>query len=481
MKLLSLIKNLDVIKIINKKNVDVENVQIDSNSVMKGSLFVCLKGEHSDGHTFVKKAERYGAVAIICTSETDTQLPQIVVKDTRLALSIIASEFYGNVSCKMKIIGVLGTNGKTTTAHLIGNILNSVGIKCGIIGTLGTFYGENFIEPTLTTPDPLELHKILYDMYHSGYKTVVMEVSAHASYLQKVGGIKFYAGVLTNFTRDHLDFFKDMETYKKAKSKFFTENDCKYIIVNADDDLGREIIKSNSSAITYGIENPADVFAIDVIEKENQTEFVMNLFDCIYDVKLKLVGKFNVYNALAAATTSALVGAKTEKIIDSLNSSLGASGRMQRVYDGDFTIYIDYAHTPDGLEKVLCSLRPICKNRLICVFGCGGNRDAGKRVEMGEISGKYADFTIVTSDNPRYEEPMEIIYQIEKGVLKNSKKYVLIQERAEAIEYALTTATKGDVIIIAGKGSENYQEILGIKRPYNDKDTVEEIIRGIKN
>ena len=479
MKLNELIEKLDIVKIMGDLTVIISNVQIDSNSVTNGSLFVCLKGGDKDGHEYVKQVENYGGAAIICEREIETILPQIVVKDTRLALSVIAAEFYDRVCDKMRLIGVVGTNGKTTTAHLIGNLLNNAGIKCGVIGTLGTFYGDKFIEPNLTTPDPLVLHKILYGMYNEGYDIVVMEVSAHALYFQKVGGLKFEVGVLTNFTRDHLDFFGDMQSYERAKTKFFNENECKYVVVNADDNLGQKIAVKDG-VITYGIDNPADVFAIDIKSTATGERFVINLFDCVYDVKLKLTGRFNVYNALAAATVSALIGVKPKKVIEGLNKTSGASGRMQRVYGGDFSVYVDYAHTPDGLYNVLSALKISCKKRLICVFGCGGNRDVGKRVEMGKISGELADFTVITSDNPRYEEPMEIIAEIEKGVLEKSKNYVIVQERADGIKYAIEMAKAGDVIVVAGKGSENYQEILGIKRPYNDKDTVEDILRRIR-
>lgn len=481
MKLSQLIKGLNVKKVIGDVSTEIENVQIDSNSVTKGSLYICLEGENCDGHSYVNKVAYYGAVAVICSKEIETPITCVVVDDCRLALSLIASKFYGEVCEKMNLIGVVGTNGKTTTAHLIGKIFNDSGVKCGVIGTLGAFYGENRVESSLTTPDPIFLHKLFFDMYNAGYKTVVMEVSAHAIHYKKISGLKFRAGVLTNFSRDHLDFFLDMESYKRVKKKFFEQVECDYVVVNSDDVLGGEILKENPRAISYGIENPSDVFAIDVESDLEGNSFVLNLFDCVYSIKTKLCGEFNVYNCLAAATVSALCGVDTQSVVSSLEITNGVDGRMQCVYSGDFSIYVDYAHTPDGLKNVLSSLKSNCDGRLICVFGCGGNRDVGKRREMGEISAKFADFTIITSDNPRYEEPMGIIYEIEQGVLPISKKYVLIQERVDGINYAIDMAKKGDVVIVAGKGSENYQEVLGIKRHYNDKDTIEEILRGKKN
>lgn len=481
MKLLKLIENLSVIETVGKTDVEISNVQMDSNAVNQGSLFICIKGEDYDGSGFIRQVENYGAVAIVCEKKLDTLLPQIIVANARRAMSEIAKNFYDRVCDKMHIIGVVGTNGKTTTAHLIGKILNDNGVKCGVIGTLGVFYGKQFYEPTLTTPDPLVLHKTLREMYQNGYKTVVMEVSAHALYYQKVSGLKFEVGVFTNCSRDHLDFFKDMESYKRAKKSFYIDNDCKFCVLNADDELGREIIETtDKKVVSFGMENPADVFAIDIEENPEKTKFIINLFDCVYKVSLPLMGRFNVYNALGAATACALMGVKPEKVVKSLKSATCASGRMQCIYNADFSVYVDYAHTPDGLKNLLTAFRKK-KNRLVCVFGCGGNRDRGKRFQMGQISGEFADFTIITSDNPRYEEPMDIIYEIEKGLLTKSKNYIIIQDRAEAIKYALSMAKAGDVIVVAGKGSENYQEILGIKRPYNDKDTIEEILRGLRS
>jgi UDP-N-acetylmuramoyl-L-alanyl-D-glutamate--2,6-diaminopimelate ligase len=248
-------------------------------------------------------------------------------------------------------------------------------------------------------------------------------------------------------------------------------------VVNADDSLGIEIEKKHQKAISYAIENPADVFAMDVKQTKKGLSLILNLFDCVYNLEIPLTGMFNVYNALASATVCALVGVKTDKIVSALKKIKGVSGRMQKVYGEDFSVFIDYAHTPDGLEKVLTALKKDITGKLICVFGCGGNRDQGKRKEMGRVSGSIADFSVITSDNSRFEEPMEIMSEIEKGVLEVSKKYVLIQDRYQATKYAIDMAKAGDVIILAGKGSEKYQEVLGIKKPYNDKDSVEEILK----
>lgn len=477
MKLSQLINELDVKKVIGSTDLEIENIYCDSKSVTKNSVFICIKGKENDGHNFYKQVENYGAIAIVCEKELDTSITQIIVKDSRDSMSTLAAEFYGHADRDMSVIGVTGTNGKTTTTHIIYKILQESGIKSALIGTLGTFYGEKHIETELTTPDPLTLHKQFRDMKNDGVKAVVMEVSAHALYFEKLKGIKFTVGVFTNLTQDHLDFFKDMEEYKNQKIKLFTQYGCKYVVTNSDDAVGREIANLVESCISYGIENPADIFAIEIKEHVENTKFVINLFDLVYHVQNKMTGRFNVYNVLAAATACCLLGVKPDKIVHGINSMSNVSGRVEKVYQKDFSVYIDYAHTPDGLKKVLSALKEVCNGKLICVFGCGGNRDKDKRKKMGVISGKYADYTIITTDNPRCEDPLEIMMEIEKGILSVSKNYLLIQDRHDAIEYAINMASVGDIILVAGKGCEKYQEVLGIKHLYNDKDTVESIIR----
>lgn len=478
MKLSQLIKNLPTVSVIGKTDIEIKDVTADSNSITRDSLFICIDGNNFDGHNFIKQAELYGATAVVCEKQVDTILTQIIVENSRTAMSEIASAFYYNVDKKLKIIGVVGTNGKTTTSHIIYNILNSSGINCGLIGTLGAFYNDKFVEANLTTPDPLELHKLFFEMYSNDVKTVVMEVSAHAIYLDKIFNVNFEIGVFTNFSQDHLDFFGDMKTYMDAKLKFFSGNKCRYVVTNSDDELGRIVSKSKGEIVTYGINNPADTFAIDVLSHGEYYSFVVNLFDCIYDVKLFLKGEFNIYNALAAITTCCLIGVDVKTTLKGLEKINNVAGRLECVYSKEYSVYVDYAHTPDGLKKVIETLKKECDGNLICLFGCGGNRDSSKRSLMGEISGELSDFTIITSDNPRFEEPMSIIRAIESGVIKKSRKYVMIQDRTEAIKYAVSLAKKGDIILVAGKGAENYQDVLGIKTPYSDKITIEEVIRG---
>lgn len=478
MLLSKLLNELNYVSITGDENINITGVSIDSKKVQKGQVFVCISGCNYDSHNAIYEAEKYGAKAIVCEKDVDTNLTKILVKDTRKALSKISANFYGNASKNMKIIGVTGTNGKTTTAHVIKNILEACGKKVGLIGTLGVFFGSTFYEPTLTTPDPIELHKIFSEMYNYGIDYVVMEVSAHAIALSKIEDVKFEVGVFTNLSQDHLDYFEDMENYKQTKLSFLTGGYCKYVIVNNDDEVGRQLSQEDSSYLSYGIKNPSDVFAINIKEKIDGTNFVLNLFDNVYKIKLPLLGEFNVYNALAASLCVGALGLGSEKIVEALNKCKPVEGRLELVSTKNgVNVFVDYAHTPDGLKNSLLALRKITEKKLICVFGCGGNRDEIKRSIMGEISGVNADFTVITSDNPRFEEPMDIIRSIESGVLNKTKEFVSIQKREKAIEYALEIAKKGDTVLIAGKGAEKYQDILGIKHLYNDKDCIKNYYR----
>lgn len=475
MLLKNLIKNLKQAKIVGNPDVDIKDIVINSKKTTKSCLFFCLKGRDFNGTDFVKEAISGGAVAIVTEKEIGLPITQIIVQDCRKALSVVCSNFYHNPEKKMKIIAIIGTNGKTTTAHYVYSILKNADYKVGLMGTLGVKYLDKYIESDLTTPDPCKFYYLLSKMACEGITHLVMELSAHAIYYDKTFGIKYEACVFTNLSQDHLDFFNTMEEYKRAKLKFFEEYYCKYKVVNNDDEVGLEICNRHK-AISYGINNPADVFAIRVKQKADYSTFVINLFDCVYDVKLKMIGIHNVYNALGASTVCALLGVKTYQIVEGLRKIESVDGRLENVYSNKFNVFIDYAHTPDGLEKSLTVLKPLCKKRLICVFGCGGNRDSTKRTIMGGISGKLADFTIVTTDNPRYEEPMSIINQIEEGLIKEKGEYILIQDRKQAIKYALDIVNDGDIVLIAGKGGEKYQEVLGVKKLFEDKKFVKDYL-----
>ena len=477
MKLEELLKNVNAKEIHGKTDLDIKSVENYHKNVKNGSLYIAIKGENVDGHSYILQAIRQGAVVIVCEKYiSDLGVCCVVVDNSRKAMTEILSNFYLNPERRLKLVGVTGTNGKTTVTYMIKHIMERYGIKTGVIGTLGCRFGDKCIDTGLTTPDPIVLFKILKEMEDDGVKVVLMEVSAHAAELNKVDCIEFFAGIFTNLTQDHLDFFKNMDNYKNAKLKFLNKSRCKYLVVNSDDDVGVELLTKNDEVLSYGISNPADVFAVNIKQNISGERFVINIFDDVFDVNLKLYGKFNVYNAMASLLTATLLGVPPFFAINALESFEGVSGRLEKVYDGDFLVFIDYAHTPDGLNKTLTTLKELSKNRLICLFGCGGNRDADKRSKMGEISTNIADFTIITSDNPRFEEPMSIIHEIEKGAKKGANDYALIESRAAAIEYALRNLNAGDVLILAGKGSEKYQEILGIKQPFDDKEYTLEIL-----
>ncbi len=458
---------------------EVEGIGTDSTHTMQGDLFVCFAGRENDGHDFAAEAVASGAVALAVERELELPVPQIVVRDGRKAVSEIAAAFYGHPERKLKIIGITGTNGKTTTAHMLASILAADGRNCGNIGTLGIFYANRAVSPELTTPDPVHLYKVLADMAEAGMEYVAMEVSAHALYYGKVDGIPFEAGIYTNFTEDHLDFFDTMENYAAAKAKLFRKGRCRFALFNYDDEECRRIGARCENAYSYGLENPSDVFAVDVREDFDGCSYVINLFDEICPIRLQMPGLYNVYNSMAAAACAKLLGVSLPSIAAGLSGLRKVSGRLEhvaRVKGAD--IFVDFAHTPDGLEKSLLSLRRHCAGRLICVFGCGGNRDAKKRPLMGSIAARTADFLVLTSDNPRYEDPFDIILQIEKGVRQVGDNYVIVVDRENAIGYAVDMLKEGDVLLVAGKGGETYQEIMGVRHIYSDAAAIETILGG---
>ncbi|MBE5747070.1 MAG: UDP-N-acetylmuramoyl-L-alanyl-D-glutamate--2,6-diaminopimelate ligase [Clostridiales bacterium] len=460
---------------------EITNLCMDSRKRMDGGLFFCLRGENADGHDYADESVKNGAVAIVCERPVSVNVPQIIVKNVRESLGKIASAFYGNPAQKMKIIAITGTNGKTTTSYMLAEILKKAGKKVGVIGTLGAVYGRKKLPPTLTTPDPIELHKIFADMLLCGTEYVIMEVSAHALHYYKTEGIPFVTAIFTNFTQDHLDFFKDMDAYKRAKLRLFQEKSLPVAVLNGDDGVGREIgedcEKVGIKTVYYGLNTPVDAFAIVTDESLKRTECMLNINDELCRISLLMTGRHNVYNALAAAVCAMELGIETGAIAEGLSKLCGVEGRLQRV--GAFNggeIYVDFAHTPDGLANSLEALKPHCRGRLICLFGCGGNRDKSKRAVMGETAAKKSDFSVLTSDNPRYEDPLDIIGEIEKGYRRFSPRYVIVPDRKRALEYALDILKKGDVLLVAGKGGEQYQEIMGIKYPFNDHDSIIELL-----
>ena len=471
MNLENLIKNLEA-KVIGETNIDILDITYNSKKVKKGSLFVCLCGENSDGHDFAKDAERNGAAAILCEKQVQVNIPQIIVSSTRKALSKVFSCFYDNPQNKLKIIGLTGTNGKTTTSFLIKSILEESGKKVGLIGTQGAFIGKQFFQTGLTTPDPQLLFKLLKQMVDFGVEYVVMEVSAHALALDKTEGIVFEVGVLTNLTQDHLDFFKTMENYKRAKFKLFEGNKIKSAVLNFDDEFGRKLAETITVPfLSYSLNNPSDVFAAKIGNKNGKNKFIVNILDNVFDVESNLIGEFNIYNSLAAASVAAMLGCSTKQIKNGLEKLFGVEGRLNRFnLSNGVVAFIDFAHTPDGIEQALNAIRELKFKQIITVFGCSGNRDKDKRHKMGQIAEKLSDYVVLTTDNPRFENPELILDDIEIGMEKTA--HTRFVSREQAIEFALTLAKKGDCVAILGKGAETYQDINGVNVPYSDFEVV---------
>ena len=471
MNLENLIKNLEA-KVIGETNLDILDITYNSKKVKKGSLFVCLCGENSDGHDFAKDAERNGAAAILCEKQVQVNIPQIVVSSTRKALSKVFSCFYDNPQNKLKIIGLTGTNGKTTTSFLIKSILEESGKKVGLIGTQGAFIGKQFFQTGLTTPDPQLLFKLLKQMVDFGVEYVVMEVSAHALALDKTEGIVFEVGVLTNLTQDHLDFFKTMENYKRAKFKLYEGNKIKRAVLNFDDEFGRKLAETITVPfLSYSLNNPSDVFAAKIGNKNGKNKFIVNILDNVFDVESNLIGEFNIYNSLAAASVAAMLGCSTKQIKNGLEKLFGVEGRLNRFnLSNGVVAFIDFAHTPDGIEQALNAIRELKFKQIITVFGCSGNRDKDKRHKMGQIAEKLSDYVVLTTDNPRFENPELILDDIEIGMKKTA--HTRFVSREQAIEFALTLAKKGDCVAILGKGAETYQDINGVNVPYSDFELV---------
>ncbi len=475
MKLHQLVAELPKIRL--TSDAEIRGLCADSRIVTEGDAFFCFRGTHGDSHDYAGEALRRGAAALVCERELPVSCPQLIVPDGREAMARIAAAFYGHPERALKCVGVTGTNGKTTVTHMLYHILSECGQKAGLIGTLGARYLDRVIAPDLTTPDPIYLFSLLSDMRKAGTKVVVMEVSAHALALKKECPIVYDVGVFTNLTRDHLDFFGNMEDYGAAKASMFSRDRCRYAVLNADDPFSKKLERICGESITYGLETPAEAFAVVEQEGLRGSKVMLNVSDELCEAELGMTGRHNVSNALAAACAARRLGATSEEIALGLEETRSVDGRLE--WTASFRgadIFVDFAHTPDGLEKSLLALKEHCKGRLIALFGCGGNRDAGKRAKMGECAAKLCDFCIITSDNPRFEDPCAIMAEIEKGYRTVSDKYVAVEQREKATEYAVNMLQKGDVLLVAGKGGETYQEIMGIKYDYNDKAVIGSIL-----
>ncbi len=476
MELKKLLDGVEIVDFNVDMSLDVNEIKINSAEVKAGDMFVCMKGTNDDATRYVKDI----TVPFVAVSEKKLDGASYVqVKDARLAYSKICNNRFLHPLDDVKLVSVIGTNGKTSTASYICQILTYAGIKCGLIGTSGHFIDGEKVGQSLTTPDPYEFFELLFKMRAKGCEVVVSELSAHAIYWKKLAAVKSDFAVFTNLSQDHLDFFKTYEEYKRVKVGYFSPENAKCAIVNVDDPAGREILKraeeSKMHVIAYGLENPADCFAVKVREGMDGISFVANFKDEIMEIRSRLFGEFNVYNLLSAITVAAAMGVECRTIEKAALKVRAVKGRFSILRSDKGTIIIDFAHTPEGLKNVLSAARTLTKSRLITVFGCGGERDALKRRIMGEVASKYSDSIVLTSDNPRGEEPEEIIKQIEQGVCIKDVK--CIPERSDAIRYAISGMDEGDTLVIAGKGDENYLEVSGKKIPYSDFDVVSRYVK----
>ncbi len=474
MKLSEILRGIEVLGSYN--DVEVADITQDSRLVKEGSLFVCVKGSVFDGHTVAKEMLDNGAAAVVV--ERDLGLDnQIVVKNSRAVFSPICANFFGNPADKLKLIGLTGTNGKTTTTFLIKQILENAGKKVGLIGTVQNMIGDEIYPAKYTTPDPYELQKLFSQMVKADCEYCVMEVSSQALAQGRVNGLRFAVGAFTNLTQDHLDYHKTWENYFESKRILFKNSDI--AVTNADDQNGLEIIKELQfdKVVTYAVDkNDATYVAKNVKFKSNGVEYEL-VGDMIGRCNCPIPGRFSVYNSLCAASCALALGIGFDDVLSAISKSNGVKGRIEVVpTNRDFTVIIDYAHSPDGLENIITSLKEIAKGRVVTLFGCGGDRDKTKRPKMGKIAAELSDFCVVTSDNPRSENPSEIIKDILVGMEGITTPYKVVENRKEAIAYAINNAQTDDIILLAGKGHETYQILPTGTIHFDEREAVAEIL-----
>lgn len=476
MRLQELLANLHDFTEKGNANPFITSLEMDSREVEKGSLFFCIKGSTFDGHLFAKQAEANGAVAIIAEKEVQLSIPVIKVKDTRRAMAILADAYYHHPTHQLQLIGVTGTNGKTSISHIIEEIFKEAGKKTGLIGTMYTKIGDQTIEMKNTTPESVMLQKYFHQMVAEKVSTAVMEVSSHALDIGRVHGCDFNIAVFSNLTQDHLDYHQTIEEYRRVKGLLFSslgnrfdKDNPKYAVLNNDDPATEEYARSTSATIvTYGIGHSADFMASNICMTASGTVFDLITPSGTYKLKMNLIGLFSVYNVLAAISTCIISGISISTVIKAVEKVKGVPGRFEIVKQGqNFTVIVDYAHTPDSLENVLKTVKQFSNGRIIVIIGCGGDRDRSKRPIMAQIATKFADVPIFTSDNPRSEDPIQILKEMEAGVVGES--YITIPEREKAIFYAISNAGENDIIIIAGKGHETYQIIGNKTHSFDDR------------
>lgn len=483
--LLNSVKALQVIGEVQRQ--DVGSIEYDSRKVKNNSVFVAIKGFNVDGHKFVLDALNKGAIAVVVENDSvvpdeifnHTKSTKILVKNSRIALAELSKGFYKDPSSKLKIVGITGTNGKTTTAYLIKHILETNGIKTGLIGTIANYIGNTKIDSKLTTPESNDLNALFYEMIEQNCTHAVMEVSSHSLFLNRVYGIEFSQAIFTNITSDHLDFHNTFENYFSAKKILFDGLSAQaFSIINADDSNSKSITSDSSSKkVSYGVNQNSEFNIADIKFDLNGTVFNLEYEKKSYSLKTSLIGTFNAYNSAAAFASAKLFGIEGEAIAKAISTAPQVPGRFEVIGSGNKKVIIDYSHTSDSLEKTLLAIREIVNNvqKVVTVFGCGGNRDKSKRPEMGRIATELSDQVIVTSDNPRDEDPFQIIEDIKVGCVGSN--YLVLENREEAIIKAIKEAPENSVILIAGKGHENYQEIKGVRNHFSDKEIAKKLLR----
>ncbi|NMA67756.1 MAG: UDP-N-acetylmuramoyl-L-alanyl-D-glutamate--2,6-diaminopimelate ligase [Clostridiaceae bacterium] len=483
MLLKDLLKRVNPIEVKGNPDIEIRGVTYDSRKALSGYLFVCIDGFQTDGHKYAQQAVDNGATALIVEKDISVigEVTFIKVNNSREALAAISAEWFSNPSRDLNLIGITGTKGKTTTTYMVRSILEKAGHKVGLIGTVANCIGNEKIPARRTTPESYDLNEMFEKMKDKGADTVVMEVSSQGLKLHRVSFCEFDIGVFTNFSKDHIGGFEhpDMEDYLISKQKIFSL--CKRGIVNLDCSCASRVISSAPCKITsYGIEKQADVMAKNIETHSNSVEFDVTAPWFEGRVKVSVPGYFSVYNALAAITICGLKGIEFDKIKEGL-LDVHVPGRAEVVPTPDkpYTVMIDYAHSPDSLENILSTVKGFVKGRLISVFGCGGDRDKSKRPVMGKISGQIADLTIITSDNPRTEDPLQILKDIEEGIKETQGEYLIIEDRTEAIRYAMENALEDDIIVLSGKGHETYQIFKDKTIHYDEREIVEGILEGL--
>jgi UDP-N-acetylmuramoyl-L-alanyl-D-glutamate--2,6-diaminopimelate ligase len=487
MELTELINKINAIQVAGEiERKDVSSICYDSRKVKKDSLFVAIRGFNVDGHRFILDAINKGAAAIILEDNNivpeeifiHEKVAKIVVADSRKALAEVSSSFFKEPSEKIKLIGITGTNGKTTTSYFLKSILETAGEKTGLIGTIANYIGDKEIKSSLTTPEANDLSELLYAMYNENCSYAVMEVSSHSLALNRVYGLNFSSAVFTNITSDHLDFHNTFENYLDAKKILFDSlNPSSFAIFNSDDSKSKKIISdTKAKCFSYGLSSDSDFKLKNINYDLSGTTFTVEYNGNSYPVSTSLIGKFNAYNACAALALGFVQGIDEEKIIEGIKNTRQVPGRFEVLGKGDKKVVVDYSHTADSLEKAILAVKDIVNDSvpIYTVFGCGGNRDKTKRPVMGKIATELSNFAVVTSDNPRSEDPFIIIDDIKTGISK--KNYKVIESREEAIAFAVKNSEKNAVILIAGKGHEDYQEINGIRNHFSDRETAEKYL-----